>query len=82
MGVTTTCCSSGLDMSNFDANIGLEDDNVTEKFQYHQVKCRDYDIQGSIYDQFYKEVCYPMYLLTVEQFNQLLDEMVQEGNAC
>ena len=44
MGVTATCCSSGMEMSNFDANIGLDDENVTEKYQYHHVKCRDYSI--------------------------------------
>ena len=61
----SACCGTTIDMSNFDANIGLDDTNVTEKFQYHQVKCRDYVIKGSLSDRFYKEACYPMYLLTV-----------------
>ena len=32
MGQNAGCCSGSLDMSSFDANIGLDDTNVTEKY--------------------------------------------------
>lgn len=68
MGQACYCCAPTED-GNFDANVGIEDECVFEKFQYHRTKMYDYSIKPSAYDMFYREACHPLYLLTLKEFN-------------
>lgn len=60
-----SACSCGADMSDefqSDALYGIEDTNVTESYQYHRDKIKEYSVTLSYYDKFYRTVCGPLHL--------------------
>ena len=61
-----------------DENYGLDDDGVTECYQYHPKKMPVYKIKMNLFDKFYREVCAPMYLMKIDVFNKILVEMVKQ----
>lgn len=75
---TCACIGDGKDEFQLDANYGIDDDGVTEKFQYHRTKLETYSIKFSYYDKFYREACAPMFLMKYDVFSNILDEMVEE----
>ena len=83
MGNKCACKCFGENNDEFmiDANYGIDDDGVTEKFQYHHTKVDTYSIKFSFFDKFYRASCAPMWLMKFSVFNKLLDDMVEEQGA-
>jgi len=79
----TKCCGC-MTSGEFVADefIGIDDDNVTEKYQYHKTKIPTYSIKLSKYDKFYREACFPLHLLQLSKFNEILDRMIAEEGKC
>ena len=61
-----------------DRNYGLDDEGVTECFQYHDTKVSEYEVKFNFYDKFYRVTCQPMYLMKIKTFNEFIDEMVKK----
>ena len=76
-----TCSACGCDRNQLDndfpadANYGLDENDVTESYQYHPTKLAEFEVKLSLFDKFYREACSPMQLMTFQVFNTVIDEL-------
>ena len=56
-------CADDLKEHEIEDSIGIDEEGVTEDFQYHQKYIRKEKIKLDKYDKFYREIAYPMHYI-------------------
>ena len=85
MGNQCTGCCSSQDTMNVEVgqvidNIGLDDDDVTENYQFHTRTIEKKKMHLSKYDRFYRLHLSPLYLMKIDHFlNEI--EMITKNEA-
>ena len=54
---------------------------MTESFQYHADKLKEYSVKLNYFDKFYRGACAPMHLFQFDVFNKMIDAMANEVGA-
>ena len=81
MGTVCSCKNSKEEFSfEIQNGLGLDEDGITENFQYHEKSIKEKDIQLDFFDAFIRESAGPMHLVKFENFiGELNSLLVDEG---
>ena len=65
------CCNGASEQYNVviekDENLGKDEENVTENFQFHRTYIKTNKIKLHLHDQMLRNYCNPLYLMQAEK---------------